>query len=164
MGYQDLLLVLIGVTLMSLLMVNVNDNVVDAREMLQTLEIEHTATAIAQQFIEEAKSKLFDANVMIDEDDMPDNFTAYYGLGPNVLEIYPNFGDVDDYHNFVDTVYVAGVDYRVSITVHYVRDSNPGANYNNETFFKRMRVTVTSTYMPESIMLSHVFSYYGIKN
>lgn len=165
MGYQDLLLVLISVTLLSLLMVSVNDNVVDAREALQTLEIEHTATAIAQQYIEEARSKFFDANVgVIDEDDMPDDFTPYYGLGPGWWESYPNFSDVDDYHNFKDTLDVAGVDYMVSIKVNYVRDSNPGVNYNNETFFKRMKVTVSSSWMPESIALSHVFSYFGIKN
>lgn len=164
MGYRELFLVLVSVVLLTTLMVQINSNTVEGREALQELEIAHTAASVAQRFIEEGKSKLFDAQIgMIDPADMPDDFTPYSSLGHGWWEDYPNFNDVDDYHNFVDTVYVAGVDYRVSITVRYVNDNAPETTVNAETFFKRMTVTVTSSWLPNAnIVLKQIYSYYGM--
>jgi hypothetical protein len=173
MGYQQLFLVLASVVLMSLLMLQINTNTVAGSEALQRLELEHTAIAIAQQFIEEAKSKRFDeVSSSIPPSAMPGGFNHWNSLGHGPTESYPNFDDVDDYHNLTRTVYVngasfdpaatSGVPFTVSIQVHYVNDSNPDLAVSQRTFFKRMTVTVSSSYIPNSVAVKHVFSYYGV--
>ncbi len=163
MGYRELLLVLLSSVLLTLLMVQINANAVDSQDALQQLEIAHTAASVGQQFIEEAKSKKFDAvSDIIDDADMPDDFTAWNSLGPGAWESYPNFNDVDDYNGYTGTVTVNSVPYSVSITVVYVRDSNLKNAYNQETYFKKMTVTVTSSYMENSVVLRQVYSYFGV--
>ncbi|NUO83263.1 hypothetical protein HUU05_24590 [candidate division KSB1 bacterium] len=167
MGHRELFLVLLSVVLLTALMVQINASTVDSEEALQELEIAHTAASIAQQYLEEARSKKFDANVgVIPAASMPGGFTPYNNLGPGWWESYPNFNDLDDFHNFVDTLDVNGVDYRVSVKVHYVRDSSPDVKYNDETYFKRMTVTVTSSWLTDpgmdSIIVKQVYSYFGV--
>jgi hypothetical protein len=168
MGYRELFLVLASVVLLTLLMTQINSNTVEGREALQQLELEHTAAAIAQQFIEEAKSKNFDAWVGI----VDPPFTPYDTLGPGVGEVYPNFNDVDDYDGFNRTIYVNGtsfdpnstdgIPFNVSILVQYVDADNPESVVSAETFLKLMTVTVSSNYIPSAIIVKHVFSYYGV--
>ncbi len=171
MGYRELFLVLASTVLLTLLMVQINRNTAEGREALQQLEMEHIAASMAQQFIEEAKSKKFDAQIgMISPADMPGDFTPWNGLGPGWWESYPNFNDVDDYHNFTRTMYVdgsnfnanSGIPFNVSIQVHYVSDANPDVAVSQQTYFKRVTVTVSSAYIPNAITVKQVFSYFGV--
>jgi hypothetical protein len=172
MGYRELFLVLTSIVLLTLLMTQINTNTVQGRDALQELEMEHTAAAIAQQFIEEAKSKNFDGQVGLVNPMESDFFTPAGSLGPGAGETYPNFNDVDDYDELTRTVYVdggtydpnstSGIPFNVSIAVQYVSEANPDSAVTYETYLKRMTVTVTSTYMPGSITAKHVFSYYGV--
>ena len=160
MGFQELLLVVLTSVLFSLLILNINQTSLRNQEALQETEIVHTAISVAQRFIEEAKSKEYDAvSASLDPGDMPDGFTTVYGLGHNNSEHYPNFSDVDDYHGFNQTVTVRGMDFQVQISVVYVRDTNPEASYSNETFFKKMTVNVNSSYLSHGITLKQVISY-----
>lgn len=167
MGYRELFLVLLSVVLLTTLMVQINASTNESRETLQELEIAHTAASVAQQYLEEIKSKQFDAlSSVLPAGSMPGGFTPWNSLGHGGWETYPNYNDVDDYHNFTRTQSVSGVDYNVTIQVHYVRDSAPDTPYNNETFFKRVTVTVTSSYLTnpnmDTIVLKQVFSYFGV--
>jgi hypothetical protein len=172
MGYRELFLVLASVVLLSLLMTQINSNTVQGREVLQQLEYEHIAASIAQQFIEEAKSKKFDALVGMVNPSDPNNFTPWNSLGKGGWETYPNFNDVDDYHNFSRTIYVngatfdvnatSGIPFNVSIQVHYVSAAKPDSAVSDETYLKRMTVTVSSSYIPSSISTKQVFSYFGV--
>jgi hypothetical protein len=172
MGYRELFLVLASVILLTLLMTQINSNTVEGREAMQQLELEHVAAAIAQQFVEEAKSKNFDAQIgMVDPVD-PNNFTPWNNLGAGGWESYPNFNDVDDYNNLSRTVYVNGesfepdstngIPFNVSIAVQYVSTDDPDSVITDESHFKRMTVTVSSNYIPGSVVVKHVFSYYGV--
>jgi hypothetical protein len=167
MGYRELFLVLLSVVLLTTLMVQINASTNESRDALFELEIAHTAASIAQQYLEEIKSKQFDAlSSVIPTSSMPGGFTAWNSLGHGWWETYPNYNDVDDYHGFTRTHYLNGIDYSVAIQVHYVRDTAPDAAYNDETFFKRVTVTVTSSYLTDpnmdTIVLKQVFSYFGV--
>ncbi len=167
MGYRELFLVLLSVVLLTTLMVQINAGTNESRETLFELEIAHTAASIAQQYLDEIRSKQFDAlSSVIPPGSMPGGFTAWNGLGHGWWETYPNYNDVDDYHGFTRTHNLNGVDYNVAIQVHYVRDSAPDVAYNDETFFKRVTVTVTSSYLTNpnmnSVVLKQVFSYFGV--
>lgn len=161
MGYRELFLVLVSVVLLTLLMTQINSNTVHGREALQQLEIEHTAASVAQQFIEEAKSKMFDSQVGIPANLMPGGFTPANALGPG-SEVYPNFNDVDDYNGYSGTLTVDGLDFTVSIQVVYVQDSDLETPAGAQTFFKKMTVTVSSSWLPGSVTLKQVFSYFGV--
>lgn len=162
MGYRELFLVLVSVVLLTLLMTQINSNTVHGREALQQLEIEHTAASVAQQFIEEAKSKPFDSQVGIPANLMPSGFTPVASLGPGVGETYPNFNDVDDYDGYNGTLTIDGLDFTVSIQVVYVQDSDLETTAGAQTFFKKMTVTVSSSWLPGSVTLKQVFSYFGV--
>lgn len=164
MGYRELFLVLVSVVLLTLLMTQINSNTVHGREALQQLEIEHTAASVAQQFIEEAKSKAFDETVVssgIPANLMPGVFTPANALGPG-SDVYPNFDDVDDYNGFNETLTVDGLDFTASIQVVYVQDSDLETTAGTQTFFKKMTVTVSSSWLPGSVTLKQVFSYFGV--
>jgi hypothetical protein len=162
MGYRELFLVLVSVMLLSVLITQINIHTIEADESLQQLELGYKAMAISQQFIEEAKSKKFDALAgIIAPEDMPDDFTDANDFGPEGSESHPNFDDVDDYHDFSDTLYVEGIDFRVAMEVSYVEDVDPDQMVAGPTFYKRLSVTVSSSWLSHGITLKHVFSYFG---
>jgi len=170
MGYREMFLVMVSVILLSTLMLRINSNAVEGRELLQQLEIEHMAASIAQQIIEEAKSKKFDDMVgtsTITPSSSPSAvFTSYLSLAPEGVEAYPNYNDVDDYEaGLADTLFVDGIDFEPIITVDYVQDSSPDTKVFTETFYKRMKVEVTSSWLPagRTVTLKHVFSYFGVE-
>ncbi len=164
MGYRELFLVLASMVLLSLLMLQINRNAVEGREMMQQLEIQHTAASFAQQYIEEAKSKNFDELVGIPPALMPGGFTDSNSLGPEGGEAYPLFNDVDDYADYSDTLFVSGLDFQTAIVVDYVQDTKPDSAVNAETFFKRMTVNVSSSWLPpgQTVTLKHVFTFFGV--
>lgn len=166
MGYREMFLVLVSIILLSTLMLRINTNAVQGRELLQQIEIEHMAATVAQQYIEDAKSKKFDDLVgSISQAAMPGGFTSSFALGVEGGEVYPAFNDVDDYNNHTDTLSVDGIDFEPTIYVDYVQDTSPDASVGTQTFFKRMTVIVESSWMPEGriITLKHVFTYFGVE-
>lgn len=173
MGYRELFLVMVSSILLTLLIVQINTHNVEGSEALQQMELTHTATAIAQQFIDEARSKKFDGQVgMADPSTFPGAFTAWNNLGPGNWETYPAFNDIDDYHNFNQTLYVTGtninpdstngIPFTVNIQVNYVSTAKPDSAVQTNTFLKRMTVTVSSSWLPNSVSIKQVFSYFGV--
>jgi hypothetical protein len=167
MGYREMFLVMVSVILLSTLMLRINTNAVEGRDLLQRLQIEQMAASIGQQIIEEAKSKKFDELVgtsTITPSSSPSSvFTSHLSLGPDG-EVYPNYNDVDDYANGLsDTLFVDGIDFELTTYVEYVQDYAPDTMVNTATFFKRMIVTVESSWLPGTITLKHVFSYFGVE-
>ncbi|RMD67268.1 hypothetical protein D6833_00425 [Candidatus Parcubacteria bacterium] len=162
MGYRELFLVLTTILIFSLLSANVNQTMIGARETLQEIEIAEIGISIAQGFIEEAKSKKFDALVgSLAPPDMPGNFTPWSNLGPEAGEAYPNFDDVDDFNGLNQVLNYRGLDFTVSVAVNYVMDINPDSTVQTQTYFKRMKVSVNSSWMNGQVELRRVFSYYG---
>jgi hypothetical protein len=166
MGFRELLLVVFATALFSLLILNINVASQRNHEALQETEIAHTAISVAQRFLEEAKSKKFDAQVgVLDPATFPGTFTPAGGLGHHPTnESYPNFNDVDDYHNFSQAVTVLSMDFQVEIEVFYVDETDLEQDAGTETFFKMMRVKVSSVWLSHTVTLKQVFSYFGMDN
>lgn len=161
MGYRELFLVLFSIVLLSTLTLRINTNAVEGRELVQQLEIEHMAASVGQQFIEEAKSKKFDEAVTPTTTTLSlGDLTSYALLGPEDA----SFNDVDDYEAYADTVFVNGIDFEVMIEVKYVQDTAPDIPVSTQTYFKRMLVSVQSSWLPagRTIDLRHVFTYFGV--
>ena len=122
------------------------------------------ATSLGQSLIEEAIGKGFDEVVLSDPPtSLPASFTPTGSLGTELGEYYPNFDDVDDFNGYsrTDTTEV-GVAYTASAQVEYVDGSNPdGPAETSPTFFKRLKVTVSSDYLSNDTVLYYLMSYWG---
>jgi len=129
----------------------------------QTIETENkiylTAFSLADDLIEEIKQKAFDAVTV----DFPTNdrsdLTPYQNFGPASSEIYPNYNDIDDYQRYIKTVSLPHAEnYVVSCEVWYVNESNPDQISSTQTFYKKVKVTVTSPYLKKPVSLSFIFT------
>jgi hypothetical protein len=117
-----------------------------------------TAFSLADDLLEEIKQKAFDASTV----EFPitnTNGLTDYPLGPESLESYPDFNDIDDFNG-----YSRGVDaphaeqYEVSCQVYYVGEYAPEVKSSARTFYKRADVTVTSPYLHNPVKLSFIFT------
>lgn len=131
-------------------------------------EAEHLAITLAQDLIEEAQTKAFDANTAGGNvaKNIPDEFSS---CGPGSGETRATFNDFDDYDGYdslVDTK-LGSDSYRLQAEVSYV---SPAAGYDIDqgsktvpTRFKMIRVTVTSEYLDtqnQQIQLTYLRQYY----
>ena len=91
---------------------------------------------------------------------IPGDFNSPYDLSARWDEYYPHFTDVDDYNNLQTTVTTDLGAFNVSAIVYYVDDNNPDGKVYYRTCHKKMTVTVSNQFMPNDIVLSHVYSYY----
>lgn len=129
----------------------------------QTIETENkiylTAFSLADDLIEEIKQKAFDAATV----DFPTNdrsdLTPYQYFGSANSETYPNYNDIDDYQGFRRTVSLPHAEnYVVSCDVWYMDESNPDQISSTQTFYKKVKATVTSPYLKRPVSLSFIFT------
>ena len=128
-----------------------------------TIETENkvylTAFSLANDLIEEIKTKAFDAATVKFPTTEPSVLTSPYYLGHADYEIYPNFNDVDDFNDYSRTISTPHIEnYFVTCNVYYVSEYNPDYKVMTQTFFKRADVTVTSPYMKRTVQLSFIFT------
>ena len=117
---------------------------------------------LLDKFIDQVALLSFDeASVDGRPNGIPGSFTTPSNLGPEADEIYPNFDDVDDYHNFsfTDTT-SSGMDYTIKVELGYVTFDDTENFSNTQSIMKRMNVSIISTSIPDEMHLSRIFSYY----
>ncbi len=155
---SDLLLVLGAMVILSITIININRASALNDILLMESELEYTAIALGQNFIDAARAKSFDENtVSSTPNNVPAGFTraSKFG-GGNDGETFANYDDFDDFHGVsISETTEHGV-YQISATVNYVSESNPGIISNNKTLHKRMNVSVSSDFLPNTIELSYV--------
>jgi len=122
------------------------------------------AVSLGTSIIEEASDKAFDeatAGAAVTDINL---LKAPASLGPETGEVYPNFDDFDDYNGYTrntatDTTFLSA-NFTASAVVDYVTPTSPNTTSGVRTWHKRLRVTVTSPSMPDTIRLSTIFSYF----
>jgi len=151
----------VGALLMfSLVSLNFNTSVLQNT----TVEVENkvylTAFSLADDLIEEVKQKAFDAATIDFSTTNPASLTPPNNLGPANFEEYPNYNDIDDFHEFERGVSAPHAEnYQVSCIVQYVDGDNPDNVVGFQTFYKKVIVTVTSPYLRNPVTLSHIFTH-----
>ena len=119
------------------------------------------ATSIATSIIEEAQSKSFDektdSNSVFDVKEL----TLVSNLGPDAGETYATFNDFDDFNGFTrrDSTMPSAI-FDISCEVVYIHPSNIKALYNLETWHKKINITVSSPFTPDTFRTSSIFSYW----
>lgn len=159
MGHRELLLVLGAIMLFGLTMLSTNRYMVDQNESIIQREYEFYGISLAQSFIEEGKTKAFDVVLVNGSVSSPDDLSPWNQLGPAGDENWPNFNDVDDYNGLTLTDTTGTDSFYVSIDVFYVEENDPETPANDETWYKRMNVTINNPYLTQPIVLGYVFAY-----
>jgi len=126
-------------------------------------ESQTVASSIADGVIETAVTKEFDEATVsaILSGGLP-SLTEPALLGAESGEVYPDFDDIDDFDGFsMNDTTVNGIQFEISATVGYITDDDLVNFQSNQTYLKRLNVTVSSEFIPEPVTISRVFSYYN---
>lgn len=148
-GYSEVIQTLGAMIIFSLILLSANRMI--SRNTLMQIEgeLEQEVIAVAQDIIEEAHTKEFDANSTgaAPPANIPEDFTAPSGLGPSGTEDNrQEFNDFDDYNGWEDQVETEHGQFNIRVEVFYV-DPNTFEKTNNESTFKKMQVFITNDFL-----------------
>jgi len=162
MARTEILLTIVGIVIVGTLTIIFSDILSNVDNNEAEAEYQIMAINLLDKFIDQVAFKSFDeASVNGRPNDIPDSFTSPSNLGPEANEIYPNFDDVDDYHNLslTDTT-SSGMDYTIKVDIGYVTFDDTENFSSTQSIMKRMNVSIISTSIPDKMHLSRIFSYY----
>jgi hypothetical protein len=180
MNTGQMLITIGALILLSLVIMRVNNGFMNTGTSIMETKFNVMAVSLGTSIIEEANSKAFDSITDSTAISSTNSLKPYNALGPETGESYPNFDDFDDFNNYtrmivahtlgstpsgVETVVVdstfRSADFRLDCAVDYVTVSSGAiASTTTRTWNKRLRVTVTSPSMRDTIRLQTVFSYW----
>jgi MSHA pilin protein MshD len=169
MGTGQLMLSLAAMFLLSTLILRTNNNFLQTGDIMLTSKFQVLAVSLATSIIEEASNKAFDANTVDASATSTSDLTSYTSLGPMAGEVYPDFNDFDDFNGFVkvDSSMPSAI-FKIECDVYYVRPSAPDVKLSQNSYHKRIDVTVTSVSMEtagvaDSVQLSTIYSYWHFR-
>lgn len=170
-GYTEVLQTMAAMIIFSMILLNANRMIQRNTVMQVEGELEQEVVALAQDIIEEGRTKEFDelSQEEIPPEDIPNDFTDASKLGgDNESADSENsntdddkdsdgkyqrheFDDFDDYHDWTDTLEVEKVQYYIRTEVFYV-DPNTYKKLTDGTksTFKKMKVNITSDYLKKN--------------
>ena len=165
----QMLMVLGALLLFTIMLPSVNNTLLYNDRAVIESNAELVAMGLAQRILAEAGVEAFDVVCLSMPPTMANQLTAPGSLGPAGGETYPNFNDLDDFHNLslVDSTSLPSVQFNITAQVVYVNPNNPSQVMGSQTFAKRLRVTVTSPFLvnpannqPIQVQLEQVYAYY----
>jgi hypothetical protein len=169
-GYSEVLQTMGAMVLFSLMLLSANRMISRNTLMQVEGELEQEVVAVAQDIIEEARTKEFDAQSTgaAPPTNIPEDFTSPAGLGSSSSEdTRQEFNDFDDYNDWKETVSTEHGDFNIHVKVFYV-DPDTFEKTNVETTFKKMQVFVTSKFLtkgdsndPTQYHLEFIRNYYA---
>ena len=165
MNSSQMLITMAAMALLSMIILRTNSSFLNTSEVLINSKINIIAISLATSIIEEAKEKAFDENTSSSPVSSTAGLTTVLNLGPDGGETRVTFDDFDDFHNFafVDTFVVDSLllgFFNIDAEVDYVTISNPDSAVTNQTWNKRLSVTISSESMTDTVRMSTVYSYW----
>ena len=152
-----------AITLFSLISIRFNSSVLEN----MTVEVENkaylTAFSLADDLIEEIKQKAFDDRTVVFRSINPEELSPRNEFAPfrdpDETDDPATWDDIDDYNGYTKPVSLPHIEsYIVSCSVEYVTEDNFNMPSLTQTFYKRVRVTVSSDYMRAPVYLSFIFT------
>ncbi len=151
------MLVMAGMVLLALISLRFNTAVLQTSTAEIESKVALTAFSLADDLIEEIKVKSFDEYTLTFPTAAPSNLTPPGSLGMETGEYLSGTDDIDDYNNYTKVVSAPHAEnYTVQSYVEYVDGTNPDNVSNVQTFYKRVRVTVTSPFLKNQLIF-HLF-------
>ena len=165
MARADILLGIAAIVILGTLTIIFRDILFESDKHKMEAEHQIMAYDILDKFINQVALKSFDeASINGIPNSIPGSFTSPSNLGPEADEIYPNFDDVDDYHNlFLTDTTSSGMDYTIKVDLGYVTIDDVENFLSTQSKMKRMNVSIISTLIPNEVQMSRIFSYLRIK-
>jgi len=164
MGNIQSMLTIGAIALFSLISIRFNSSVLEN----MTVEVENkaylTAFSLADDLMEEIKQKAFDDQTVVFRSINPWELTPRNQFAPESVDSgetsdLSTWDDIDDYNEYTRPVSLPHFEgYLVSCSVDYVTKNNVNLESLAQTFFKRVRVTVSSDYMRNPVTLSFIFT------
>ena len=167
MNNGQMLITIAAMTLLSIVIVNVNRNSLTNTVSMEKAKYEIVAIALANALIEEAGSKAFDEETA-NNNIVTDASQLSTSMGKEAGENYrKDFDDFDDYNGYKentsgDSTLISAV-FKLSCKVNYVDPFVSLDSVNYKTYHKRIVVTVTSDYLNENqdtVKLSKINSHF----
>jgi len=149
MGQQQLLLTVAAIVIFGISSVAVNQNMLRQSDAIYQQQATFFATAVAQQYIEEAKLLAYDENTITNS---TANFTPPGSLGG------PDADDVDDFEDDPTVTLNDPIAMTVDFDVRYVKDDLTDASA--EKAYKKLTVTVNSPYLINPVTAEYIFGYH----
>ncbi|MGB9664820.1 MAG: hypothetical protein ACPL25_07890 [Ignavibacteria bacterium] len=161
MNTGQTLLVTIGLLLFTIFILTVYRTTSSRFAFAVANEAIISGTAIAQSMIDEISQKSFDEKVISGVVSSPDSLTPSENLGPDAGETdFTKYDDIDDYDDFqkVENLSRLG-NFNTKVSVYYVSSTNPDKKSMSRTFYKRVDVFVTNSFITDTIKLYRIISY-----
>jgi hypothetical protein len=148
MSGTQMFLVIGGITIFSILVLNVNKAIAFNEEQKISAEMISAATSVGQGMIDEISSKYFDHALTPNTLYNTGLLTPPSQLGPEAGESYADFNDVDDYNDYTRTeILPRAGEFNINVKVDYVHDTNLNQVLTVKSRTKRIHVQVSSLYI-----------------
>ncbi len=160
MQLGESLLAIAAVVMFTMGALQLNTMRLDGRTRLWEAEFQTTAMDLAQSYVEQARLLSFD-EVLTDSTARaarPAGLTRASNFGPDHGEDgIDKFDDLDDFHQYQDTVLTPRADYYVSIRATYV-DSLTLMPDSNLSLLKWLTVNVSSRYYRDTVRVNYLYA------
>jgi hypothetical protein len=155
------LLVMCAMVLLSLVVLQANGIILS--KYTQTYDTQATleAVSLAETKLDDVTRKAFDEKSISKKIYDATDFTSTASLGPDAGESgIAQFDDIDDYNGTTETFATPTVDnFTATYVVEYVTIDNPDVVSAAQTFFKRVKVTITNPSMAHPVISSRIVVY-----
>jgi hypothetical protein len=159
MNTGQTMMTMCAMMLLSAIMLRVNTSNLGNESVRDQAQYGVLATSIATSIIEDAQSKSFDHNTDTNSVNLLTQLSSV--LGPEGGEIEETYNDFDDYDGFTrrDSTMPSAV-FDIACEVVYVSSNDIEGFSNNRTWHKKMNVTISSPFSPDTFRTSSIFSYW----
>jgi len=145
--------------LLSAVVLRVNTSNLNNESIRDQAQYGVLATSIATSIIEEAQSKSFDHFTDTNSVSLLTQLSST--LGPEGSETEETFNDFDDYDGFTkrDSTMPSAI-FDIACEVVYVNSNDIQGSTTNRTWHKKINVTISSPFSPDTFRTASIFSYW----
>lgn len=146
-----------ALTILSLSILRMNNNILSTDETVMDSKVGILATSIGTSLIEEASKLAFDEKTRTDPVDSLSLLTPSLSLGQEAAGV---FDDFDDYNNYTQNDTIYSIPFHTICRVTYIEPSNPDGTSTNRTWHKKLTVKISSDFSRDTLELSTIYSYW----
>ena len=159
MGLAQTFLTIAAIALLGVLSLTLNTSYLTTNQTMVESEFTVEAVSLGESYLERAVGKSYDENSISGAVSQTKDFSSSLGkdVGESVLK---DFDDFDDFNGFNQPDTTERSIYNISIKVVYVNDSDLNTTSVNQTWHKKMTITVSNAYMSTPVEIQYIYSYF----